>query len=70
MKQHQGLAFSPDLVVEFGAVYPDPTSILDYDIPPRLACERLAESSFIRGPGNDFVNGLRSSRKFVLRVEL
>ena len=42
MKQHQGLALSPDLVVEFGAVYPDPASILDYDIPPTSRLRALS----------------------------
>src|SRR5215211_3981876 len=52
------MAISPDLVVELGAVYPDPAFVLDHDIPPtsRLRAPRHRRV-LLRTPQQTFSTG-------------
>src|SRR5215207_1170695 len=58
VKQDQRMAFSPDIVVELGSVYPNPAFVLDHDIPPtsRLRAPRHRQGS-LRVPQPPFSTG-------------
>src|SRR5215208_4796090 len=58
VKQDQRMAFSPDIVVELGSVYPNPAFVLDHDFPPtsRLRAPRHSRVS-LRAPQPTFSTG-------------